>query len=125
MSYCRFSCLNFYSEAYVYLSFDGYIVHIAGNRQPMGAPPSPFLLDFIKGREEDYKAASCAHSKWMDSTDFAPIEHPMAGESKVFETAKECADFLASMEREGFVIPSYAIMDLLSEAEQAPPESLE
>lgn len=117
MSYCRLSSDNGYCDAYVYESVHGgFETHLAGRRQPPGAPdkPSTAMWKAIMAGRSDlatdaYKAAQPIWDAWEEQNPLIEIDHPEAGESFNHETPGECADNLERLRSEGFVIPQYAI----------------
>lgn len=120
MSYCRFSSDNFYCDVYVYQSCDRFVIHVAGRRQPPGAPPDPF--DFVASNVFDADVFVEAHAKrkvWSNKNPLVDIDHPEAGASFHHATARECAENLIRLRGEGFVVPQYAIDELLAEEDEA------
>ena len=117
MSYCRWSSLNGYSDAYVYEGECGYVTHMASTRPPPGAPDHGIhlLLESEGGSVAIYQAAQARWREWKDAHPSLPINHAEAGKSFLHDSPGECADNLDRLAREGFVIPAYAIEALREE----------
>ena len=117
MSYCRWSCLNGYSDVYVYEGEEGWITHVAGMKRPDGAPLDPYEAIF-DGDFEEFKRREAARDQWDNENPLFAIEHDEAGEDFLHLTPGECADNLERLAREGFVVPHYAITSLREEQEE-------
>jgi hypothetical protein len=125
MSYCRWSCENYYCDAYVYENVAGYwVTHLASNRYPPGAPLRGLaaMTSAIHNGEKDhtklietYNAADQKFKEWEKENKPFKIDHPKAGKSFFHCTPGECADNLECLQKEGFVIPQYAIDGLREE----------
>lgn len=120
MSYCRWSSDNFRSDVYVYCSVDGYVTHIANNRlvgPRIGAPPYSLM--------ERGKVGMFIWGAWHRVNDFLfkflirkSINHTLAGETYISDTAYECADVLMTLREKGFSVPQHAIDRLLEESRE-------
>lgn len=122
MSYCRWSCLDGYSDAYVYQDVNGgWTTHLSGNRQAPGAPCASLELLLCCGGDENhpahiaYKAGVEARRQFMETHGLTEIKLEGAGGSFNHDTPGECADHLEEMARRGFIIPSWAIAALRQE----------
>ena len=126
MSYCRWSSLNGYCDAYVYADINGgWTTHIAGRRRVAGVLSDGFDLLGAIPADADHEAASVhpAIKLWTEQhrlamaqdLDFIDIDHPEAGNSFNHDTPSECADNLERLQREGFIIPNSVISDLREE----------
>lgn len=116
MSYCRWSNENGYCDAYVYESENGWVTHIAALRPPPGAPPSPmeiFTRPWGVWSYQIYRMRQAARDAWSEKNPSVPIDHPEAGASFTHASPLECAENLARLKREGFMVPQYAIDALL------------
>lgn len=124
MSFCRWSCLNGYSDVYVYEGRQGYVTHVARKRRPPGAPRSGMDAFYEvmaadgSGEEmaEAYRSADAKRQEWDEAHPLAPIDHPEAGANFCHDDADECAANLERLRREGFVVPEWAIESLREEA---------
>jgi len=122
MSYCRFSCLNGYSDVYVYADTSGgWTTHVAGQRPPAGKPYSGLELALVGDGTEThpawvlFKESELLEQEWSDANPAQPIDHPEAGESFNHSEPGECADNLERLKSEGFIIPFGVIQQLRSE----------
>ena len=127
MSYCRWSCDNGYSDAYVYEDVGGgWTTHIASSRLQPNAPKSALTVIFEAqeaGHDENtflrlYMDAQREYSEWVDKNPPVKIQHPDAGVSFNHATPKLCADNLIRLSKEGFHIPEHAINALLEESKE-------
>ena len=123
MSYCRFSDMNFACDAYVYESCNGgYVVCVASNRIVTELPPRPMIDTGEMTDDEQYEWAkefAVEYNTWLDAVTAAervPINGPLDGEYRNFNTPGETADFLEEMRSEGYNVPQYAIDALRDEA---------
>ena len=116
MSYCRWSSDNSYCDVYVYESYDGFITHVAGSRQPEGAPDhNPDIIG--KDGVDAWLKAKRKHTEWRKTVELLPIDNPHAGDSFSHATAKECAENLLELRASGLNVPQHAIDRLLSESD--------
>lgn len=122
MSYCRFSDLNYYSEAYVYESVEGdWVTHIAGYRQQPGAPAQDLGILLAGDGTPDhpamklYTAQREIYTDWLEANAHVPIDHPEAGSFFRHATPGECADNLERLTKEGFIISRFAVDALRQE----------
>ncbi len=126
MSYCRWSSLNGYCDAYVYEDVHGgWTTHMAGRRRVAGALADNFdLLDAFPAGDKEHTAAKLwaeQHRLAMgQDLEFIDIDHPEAGASFNHDTPEECAANLERLQSEGFIIPNSVIRDLREEAKQLP-----
>ncbi len=117
MSYCRWSCLNGYSDLYVYEDVSGgWTTHVAWRMLPPGAPDHGMDLLIGKGGSVGkYMEAQKAWDAWKEKVELTDIDHPEAGESFNHPTPGECADNLERLRGEGFVVPDWAVENLRDE----------
>lgn len=125
MSYCRFSCLNGYSEIYAYESGLGCVVHVASRRRGIGVfYESSELMITGAGTElgDDHPAMQIyrAHHRLNDmaQVEFEPIDHPDAGGHFTYDTPGEAADKLEELRAAGFIVPHHAITALRAEQKE-------
>jgi regulator of replication initiation timing len=127
MSYCRWSCDNGYSDAYVYEDVSGgWTTHIANMRFPPNAPKSPLTV-LMEAHEADhdqdaihrlYMEAQKNRDEWNDKKPPVENDHPEAGKSFNHATPKLCAENLIRLSKAGFHIPKHAINALLEESKE-------
>lgn len=121
MSYCRWSCIGYGSDLYVYQSDRGWESIIAGSRYT-NLEDAPTLLEFDANatpdqlnewhrRYEERWAWLREHGQHEDLPDFP------GGRFHLDDTPGECAARLRKMRAAGFRVPDYAIEQL--EQEQA------
>lgn len=126
MSYCRWSCLNGYSEVYVYhSSYGSWVTHVAQNRFKGGMPvdDTPLVMDALLPVTEEAKSRLVefmkqvreAYRGWFAANRGAPINHPEAGTTFTHETPGECAANLRRLAEEGFIVPRHAVLALEEE----------
>ena len=117
MSYCRWSCLNGYSDVYVYKDVSGgWTTHVAGRRRPPGAPDHGMVVFFGEGGSiEKYMEAQAAWAVWAEKTPLTDIDHPEAGKTFNHDLPGECADNLERLRGEGFTVPDWAVKSLKDE----------
>ena len=125
MSYCRWSCMDGYSDVYVYANVHGgWTTHVAGRRIPEGAPPDAdsVMLKFMdnhpgdtKGAADAYLAAQKCRREWDANHPHFAIDHPEAGVSFNHDSPGACADNLERLRGEGFTVPDWAIETLREE----------
>lgn len=106
MSYCRWSCDNWKSDIYCYLSDSGYVIHIAGNRVIGDIPKVPGIMEVDN---ETFADAYNKQMKWLDTAEREPIELPHAGESFYEQTSGKCLDRLLYLQKIGYHVPQHAI----------------
>lgn len=114
MSYCRWSIDK--SDVYVYKSDDGFHVHVGSRRLVNEAPEVPWVLDYLT--EESRKEWARLVKKQMDlleTAEYSPITLPYAGESFIFDSSTETADFLEKLQKLRYDVPQYAIERLRAE----------
>lgn len=128
MSYCRWSCLNGYSDVYVYADVNGgWTTHVAGMHPPPGAPERHGTELFTTAlgtqarvwwafRANIYQREQRARDAWNKANPPQPIDHPEAGKSFNHNTPLECAENLRRLQRDGFTVPEWAIDSLIAEA---------
>lgn len=127
MSYCRWSCDDGYSDAYVYEDVSGgWTTHMASYRHQPNAPKSALTVLF-EAREanfdEDathrlYMEAQKERDEWVEKNPPIEIDHPDAGVSFNHATPKLCAENLIRLSKAGFHIPEHAINALLEESKE-------
>ena len=110
MSYARWSNDCYNSDVYVYDAEDGYHVHIADVRHISNMPriPEPDNL-------ADYLSHHLLVIEWEKQATRIPLNKPLAGQSFIFETAKETAEFLEKLKADGYLVPDRAIIFLRQE----------
>ena len=126
MSYCRWSSVTEFgnlSDVYVYESNRGYGVLISGIHinNPFDDPHPTFSLDKQESEDEawtDYLRYEKEEKEWRERNQQFQTELELSGETFIFETAGECADFLELLKKDGYHVPQYAI-DSLREEEAA------
>lgn len=129
MSYCRWSSLYGYSDVYVYEGDAGWVTHVKDERQPAGVPigHAELLVKALYPEEEG--AAQDAFNEllnemrvierdWRMEVSRTPIDHPDAGRKFVHDSPGECADNLARLAREGFIVSADAFWNLRKEQEE-------
>jgi hypothetical protein len=133
VSYCRWSCLDFKSDVYVYANVSGaWTIHVAGNRCE-NTPPLRYEYPEEHKRYSDDRRLSftltpegaAAWRKWENENNRRfPIELPHAGETFDTSDPGECADKLQELADLGYCVPDWVIPDLRAEqADMDAPES--
>ena len=123
MSYCRWSSVTEFgnlSDVYVYKSNRGYEVLISGTHinNPSGDPHPTFSLETQESEDEawaDYLRYEREEKEWRERNQHFRTELELSGETFIFETAGECADFLTTLWKMDYHIPFYAIEALREE----------
>ena len=124
MSYCRWSSLSGFCDAYVYEDVHGgWVTHIAERRQAPGvlSDGSELFYAYPKGCEGHPVAEIWAQQNRLRSEqdiELIDIDHPEAGASFNHSTPNECADNLERLQREGFIIPNDVIQTLRQEGKE-------
>ena len=100
MAYCRFSPI---SDIYCYLSFNGYVIHVASSR---------WAIDFeFDDTPESYKKLVESKTKTL-----VKIGGPFDGELITCEKAATAACILTELRKNGYNVPDIAIASLMEEA---------
>jgi len=117
MSYCRFSSDDWRSDAYVYESQEGWVVHVAAKRGRVPIP-GPDMAALIDGRITSEQAAEqmAVMYAMIESRELVAIDHPLAGAMRTFGDPAECADWLETLSAEGFHVPAHVVPTLREEA---------
>ena len=126
MSYCRWSSVTEFgnlSDVYVYESNRGYEVLISGVHinNPFEDPHPTFSLDKQESEDEawaDYLRYEREAKEWWKRNQKFKTELEFSGETFIFETAGECADFLELLKKDGYHVPQYAIDSLREEEKE-------
>lgn len=106
MSWCRWSSMEFSCDLYVFESNAGVEVHVAGRRYVIDRSSLPPGGQFGSAAwRERHQALGDRLRACQDDDDFEPIELPHAGESRVFATPVEAADWIDELEDLGYVVP--------------------
>lgn len=112
MSYCRFSCMNFNCDLYVYESEGGVCVDIAETRLVSDAPKPT--------RPNEYWSDVCAHKRhraameeWEKTARREPIAMPFAGTHHNSLSHVEAVELLKSLRGLGYVFPDHVIPALI------------
>ncbi|MBQ4855680.1 hypothetical protein IMW82_13465 [Rhodanobacter sp. B2A1Ga4] len=115
MSYCRFSCNQYQSDAYVYAGLGGgFVTHVAARRYVFDHPlPAPVPFD---GENIDaYVKYAAELQSRVDTATFVPIDLPHAGATFDDADAGACVKRLLSLRELGYRVPQDAIDSLLEE----------
>ncbi len=105
------------SDVYVYESFNGYVVHIAGARWKFSEEyPCPVLGDYINtGRLSEYNK-DCTEA--YEHAELIDIEMEEAGRTFSFENLISVRSLLLTLKEEGFMIPQYGLDRIQQEIER-------
>ena len=113
MAYCRFSSDNWKSDLYIWMGFHGIEVYVASNRYVFD-PKYPLpnfdeYEDFVQYRWDNRQA--------LDRAKSIPIQLPYAGETFLYDTGKEAAEFVRELSELGYHVPDGVIEALEEENE--------
>jgi hypothetical protein len=120
MSYCRFSCNQYQSDAYVYAGIGGgFVTHVAARRYVFDDPlPAPVPFD---GENIDaYVKYAAELQRRVDTATLVRIDLPHAGATFDDADATACVKRLLSLRELGYRVPQEAIDALL---EETPPQT--
>lgn len=113
MSYCRWSCMDYGCDLYVYADCNGgYTVHIADLKIIGKVPHVPDIGD------PDFIAAYRRQSKFMDTAKRKKINLPYAGKSYYSLSKEDCLAKLKELKTIGFKFPDYVIPNIESDEEE-------
>lgn len=121
MSFCRWSSDGFRSDLYIYEADDGFVVCVAEKRYVLGeAEPDPDRADFDTDEAfaDAWVAAYLAGSAAVKDAELVPIGGPYDGQTRVFGTGGEAADWLEVLTAAGYLFPAGVVEDLRAEDEQ-------
>jgi hypothetical protein len=115
MSYCRFSCLNWTSQVYVYEGWHAYVIHVAANK-----PARPVLPITVSMGDDpvEYLRQRNAQYKDMDDIEYVPIGLPHDGAKFEEPNATLACARLCALRDMGYIVPDYAIEALAEEARE-------
>lgn len=121
MSYCRFSSDNWKSDVYAYANVDGnWTVHIAGQRITQDLPDLDYsLLTSDTPDVEAFTQAYNANIAAVQTASRSPIEHPLAGQTRNFDSPGELAAFLEQLTAEGLHVPAGVVSELRAEQSES------
>ena len=126
MSYCRWSSVTEFgnlSDAYVYESEYGYVIHIAKTHinNPSDDPHPTFALNLCISEDDawdQYTRYDKQEKEWRERNEDFRTKLELSGKSFNFETPGECADFLEFLKKDGYHVPQYAIEALKEEEKE-------
>lgn len=120
MSYCRFSCNQYQSDAYVYAGIGGgFVTHVAERRYVFD-PPLPAPVPFDGENIDAYVKYAAQLQRRVDTATLVRIDLPHAGATFDDADAAACVRRLLSLRELGYRVPQEAIDALM---EETPPLS--
>lgn len=122
MSYCRFSSNNFKCDVYIYDDVQGGVVVHVARRRHVGTTPIPELPPV---GDPTFMVAMAAQELWLNNSDLVDINLPHAGSTFHFHQPLDAIKKLTELKELGYMIPDYALGELIEEVGPADPTDSE
>lgn len=119
MSYCRFSDLDYQSDVYCYLSFDNiYYIHIASTRPKFRREPPPLIPWGVDDYFDRFSARMLGVDDLLKDAIAEEIGLPYDGKTFSYSNPRDAMRRLEKLKSIGYIVPEWAIQDLMSESEE-------